>query len=79
MPKALQDYEPKIYLRVSKEDFRRWQKIPHGSKGKLLGILLGDLLDLVEDHPEIIPALLHRVVSVPKELYGDGIINKHKD
>jgi hypothetical protein len=73
------DYTPRLSVELSEETFRRMQdRIPWGLKSKVMVILLEDLLDLVEQHGDIVlAAIINRAVTARQVITGlDKAIKK---
>lgn len=72
------EYIPRLSVEISEETYLRMQnKIPWGLRAKVMTILLEDLLDLIEEHGNlVIAAVLNRQITakeVMKELRGEDL------
>jgi len=75
------EYAPRLSVEVSEETYRRLTNhIPWGLKGKIMVILLEDLLDLVEKHGDIVlAALINRSLSARQVVKGLDKLIKDKE
>ena len=76
------EYVPRLSIEITEEAFQRMtNRIPWGLRSKVMAMLLDDLLDLVEEHGEIvIAAILERSIAtrnilkgLPKEVRKNGV------
>jgi len=74
-------YTPRLSVEVSPETYTRLtNRIPWGLKGKIMVILLEDLLDLIEEHGDIILAgLINRSLSAQHIVKGLDKMIKEKE
>jgi len=75
------EYAPRLSVEVSAETYQRLtNRIPWGLKGKIMVILLEDLLDLVEKHGDIVlAALINRSLSARQVVKGLDKLIKDKE
>jgi hypothetical protein len=66
------EYVPRLSIEITEEAFQRMtNRIPWGLRSKVMAMLLDDLLDLVEEHGEIvIAAILERSIATRNILKG---------
>jgi len=59
-------YVPKLCIEITDEQNRRMQNLlPHGSRKLLFGIVIDDLLDLIEENgPAVLGAMMARAVTL---------------
>lgn len=67
-----EQYTPRLSVEISEETYRRMRdRIPWGLTSKVMKILLEDLLDLIDEHGDIIlAALINRSLSARHVIAG---------